>query len=55
MRSMTGGWWSHLFVWHAVGPLLGLCLFDVSNLSIKQSIHLFRAVALEGGYTSVPL
>jgi len=35
-----------------VGPFLGSCLFDVSNMSIKQSIHLLHAVAVSGGCIS---
>lgn len=33
----------------AVGPILGSCLFDVSNMFIKQSIFLSHAVAHEPG------
>jgi hypothetical protein len=39
----------------AAGPILGPCLFDVSNMFIKQSILLVHAVADEGGSISVLL
>ena len=39
----------------AVGPILGSCLFDVSNMFIKQSVLLVHAVAHEGGSISVLL
>lgn len=39
----------------AVGPILGSCLFDVSNTFIKQSILFVHAVAHEGGSISVLL